>query len=203
LIQEVERYKAQVQLQRKKLRDTSVRAPFSAYVKERQVNVGQVVAPNTPVFTLVKTDPIRLRLEVPERMAPWIRTGQMARVTVEAFQDREFQGKIWRIAPTVEQSKRTFLVEALISNPSGDLKPGSYAKARVQTNTVDRIRLIPRRAMNYVFGSNKAYVVNEESVVEARDLKIGDTFGADVEIIEACRRVSRSPSLRCSGSIPE
>jgi RND family efflux transporter MFP subunit len=191
LIQEVERYRAQLNLQRKKLRDTSVRAPFVAYVKDRQVNVGQFVRPNTPLFTLVKTDPIRLRIEVPERMAPWIRVGQIAQVTVEAFQNREFQGKIWRISPTVEQSKRTFIVEALIANPEGDLKPGSYAKARVETNKSDRVKLIPRRALNYVFGTNKAYVVNAESSIEARDVKIGDAFGQDVEIIDGLEEGER------------
>jgi RND family efflux transporter MFP subunit len=191
LIQEVERSKAQVNLQRKKLRDTSVRAPFSAYVKERQVNVGQFVRSNTPVFTLVKTDPIRLRIEVPERMAPWVKVGQNADVLVEAYPERQFQGRIWRISPTVEQSKRTFIVEALIANPGGDLKPGSYAKARVRTDKSDRIKLIPRRAVNYVFGSNKAYVVDEDGVVEARDLKIGDIFGEDIEIIEGLEEAER------------
>jgi RND family efflux transporter MFP subunit len=191
LIQEVERTKAQVNLQRKKLRDTSVRAPFTAYVKERQVNVGQFVRSNTPVFTLVKTDPIRMRIEVPERMAPWIKVGQNADVTVEAYQERRFQGRIWRISPTVEQSKRTFIVEALIANPGGDLKPGSYAKARVRTDKSDRIKLIPRRAVNYVFGSNKAYVVNDESSIEARDIKIGDVFGDDIEVIEGLDEAER------------
>ena len=59
LIQEVERYKATLDLQRKKLRDTTVRAPFAAYVKDRQATVGAFVRPNTPLFTLVKIDPIR------------------------------------------------------------------------------------------------------------------------------------------------
>ena len=68
LIQEVERFKAIVDLQRKKLRDTSVYAPFAASVKERQVTVGQYVRANTPLIVLVKTDPLRLRLDVPERM---------------------------------------------------------------------------------------------------------------------------------------
>ena len=191
LIQEVERTKAQLNLQRKRLRDTSIRSPFSAYVKERQVNVGQFVQMNTPVFTLVKTDPIRLRIEVPERMAPWVKVGQNAEVTLEAYPDRQFQGKIWRISPTVEQSKRTFIVEALIANPGGDLKPGSYAKARVRTDKSDRIKLIPRRAVNYVFGSNKAYVVDEENIIQARDLKLGDNFGDDVEVIEGLKEKER------------
>jgi RND family efflux transporter MFP subunit len=183
LVQEVERTRAMLDFQRKKLRDTTIRAPFAAMVKERQVNVGQYVKSNTPVFTMVKIDPVRLRIEVPERMAPWIKVGQNAEVTLEAFQNRMFNGKIWRISPTVEQSKRTFVVEALIANPEGELKPGSYAKARVRTDKFDRITLIPARAVNFVFGANKVYVVRD-GAIEAREVKLGDRVEADVEITE-------------------
>ncbi len=183
LIQEVERFRAIVELQRKKLRDTTVRAPFSAQVKDRQVTVGQYVRANSPLITLVKIDPIRLRLEVPERMAPWIRTGQVAQVSVEAFDRQTFEGKIWRIAPTVDQTKRTFVVEALISNTNGQLKPGSYARARVPTGKVDRALLIPAKAVSYVLGSNKVYVVSN-GVIEAHEVKLGDRFDNDIEILE-------------------
>jgi RND family efflux transporter MFP subunit len=183
LIQEVERSRAMLEIQRKKLRDTSIRSPIAALVKERMVNVGQFVRPNTPVFTLVKTDPIRLRIEVPERMAPWIKVGQMSDVSLEAFPNRSFRGRIWRISPTVEQSKRTFVVEALIDNPAGELKPGSYAKASIRTDKVDRIHLVPVRAISYIFGANKAFVV-KDGVVDAREVKLGDRFGTDVEITE-------------------
>jgi hypothetical protein len=61
------------QAQRKKLRDTTVKSPFRAIVKESQVSLGQFVRTNTPLFVLVKIDPIRLRIEIPERMAPWIK----------------------------------------------------------------------------------------------------------------------------------
>jgi RND family efflux transporter MFP subunit len=186
LIQEVERFKAVLDLQRKKLRDTSVRAPFAAFVKDRQVTVGQYVRANTPLFTLVKIDPIRLRIEIPERMAPWVKQGQTAEVFVEAFSTRTFQGRIWRISPTVDQSKRTFVVEALVQNPAGELKPGSYAKARVQTGKSDPISLIPFRAVSYVLGSYKAYVVSG-GMVEAREVKLGDRFAEDVEVIEGLR----------------
>lgn len=183
LLQEIERYRAALQLQRKKLSDTTVYAPFAGSVKERTVTPGSYVRANTPLFTLVKTDPIRLRLEVPERMAPWIRNGQVADVQVEAFENRKFRGKVWRISPTVDQSKRTFVVEALIDNPGNQLKPGSYARASLPTNRVDRVRLAPTRALAYVFGSNKAYVV-KGNTIEARDVKLGDRFENEVEIIE-------------------
>jgi len=186
LIQEVERFKAVLELQRKKLRDTSVRAPFASSVKDRQVTVGLYVRPNAPLFTLVKIDPIRLRVEIPERMAPWVKVGQVAEVSVEAFLDRTFLGKIWRISPTVDQSKRTFVVEALIQNPIGELKPGSYAKARVKTDKFEQISLVPFRAINYVLGSNKIYVVRDRKI-EAREVKLGDRFDQDVEIMEGVK----------------
>jgi len=183
LIQEVERYKAVVSLQRKKLRDTTVLAPFSAAIKERQVTVGQFARPNTPLFSLVKINPIRLRLEVPERMAPWAKIGQPAQVYVEAYGDRVFQGKIWRVSPTVDQSKRTFIVEVLIENPKGELKPGSYARARIVTDKVDEVKVVPVRAVIYILGSNKAFVV-KDGVIEARDLKLGDRLEQQVEVLE-------------------
>lgn len=183
LIQQVEQYKASLQLQRKRLRDTTVRAPFAAYVKERQVTMGQYVRVNTPLFTLVKINPIRLRAEVPERMAPWVQTGQQAEVYVEAYPERRFEGRVWRISPTVDQSKRTFLVEALIQNPGGELKPGSYAKARIRTNRYEQVYVVPARAVAYVLGSNKVYAVRGDSV-EPREVKIGDRIGQEIEIIE-------------------
>jgi len=180
----VERYKATLDLQRKKLRDTTVRAPFAAYVKDRQATVGAFVRPNTPLFTLVKIDPIRLRIDVPERLAPWVRVGQQAEVMLEAFNDRKFFGKVWRIAPTVDLTKRTFLVEALIQNPKNEMKPGSYARARLATDKTETIMTVPLRAVNYVLGSNKAYVVKADNTIDVRDVKLGDRFPTEIEILE-------------------
>jgi RND family efflux transporter MFP subunit len=199
LIQEVERFKAVLDLQRKRLRDTSVRAPFDALVKERQVTAGQFVQANNPLFTLVKIHPIRLRIEVPERMAPWVKTGQTAEVSVEAFEGRVFQGKVWRISPTVDQTKRTFVVEALIDNAKGELKPGSYARARLATDLTEQVRLIPARALNYVLGTNKAYVIKDDQTIDVRDVTVGDRFPDEVEIVEGVEdgeRVAMGPLNR-------
>ncbi|MEJ7604708.1 MAG: efflux RND transporter periplasmic adaptor subunit [Bryobacteraceae bacterium] len=182
LLQEIERSRAALDLQRKKLRDTTVSAPFSGQVKERTITPGSYVRPNAPLFTLVKVDPVRLRVEVPERMAPWVRSGQIADVNLEAYGDKIFKGRVWRISPTVDQSKRTFVVEALIDNPGGLLKPGSYAKVSMPTNKVEHIRLAPVRAVAYVFGSNKAYVIKTER--GSREVKLGDRFEQLVEIIQ-------------------
>jgi len=184
LVQDIERQKALLDLQKKKLRDTTVKAPFAGSVKERQVNAGQYVRANTPLFTLVKTDPLRLRLEVPERMAPWVRNGQVVEVHLEAFENRKFSGKVWRISPMVEQTKRTFVVEALVGNPKNELKPGSYARAALPTEKTEHIRLVPVRAVAYLFGANKAFVVRDGNTIESREVKLGDRINEDVEILE-------------------
>jgi len=183
MIQAIEQYRAQLDFQRKKLRDTSVRAPFAGFVKERTINPGQFVRVNTALITLVKIDPIRLRLDVPERMAPWVKVGQMAEVLIEAYQDKKFRGKIWRISPTVEQTKRTFVVEVLIENPGGALKPGSYARARIPTDKIERIHVVPTRAVAYVYGTNKTFVV-ADGKIDAREVKLGDRFTDEIEIVE-------------------
>ncbi len=187
LVQEVERYKAVVELQRKKLRDTTVRAPFAGSVKERQITPGAYVRPNAPLFTLVKTNRLRLRLEVPERLAPWINQGQIAEVSVEAFPDRKFTGRVWRIAPTVDQSKRTFVVEVLIENPGDLLKPGSYARARLATKKIDEVMVVSQRAVSYVLGSNKAFFVTPGGTIEAREVRVGDRMEQQVEILEGLK----------------
>lgn len=184
LIQEVERNKASLDLQRKKLRDTTVRAPFAAFIKDRQAVVGAYVRANSPLFTLVKIDPIRLRIEVPERMAPWVKLGQRAEVSVEAYEGRKFEGKVWRISPTVDQTKRTFVVEALIQNGNQELKPGSYARAKLDTNKVESIRVVPTQAILYVLGTNKSYVVRKDESIDVRDVKIGERFPQETEITE-------------------
>jgi RND family efflux transporter MFP subunit len=181
-IEEVERTRAVVELQRKKLRDTNVSAPFDGQIKERAVTQGQFVRANTPLYTVVKISPLRLRIEIPERMAPWIKNGQIVDIAVEAFPDRKFTGKLWRISPTVDQSKRTFIAEALVENPQGLLKAGSYAKAHIETQKVDEVNIVPERAVAYILGVNKAFVV-KDGEVESRDVKTGDHLDDGVEIL--------------------
>lgn len=183
LVQEVERFKAIVDLQRKKLRDTNVYAPFAGSIKERQVTIGAYVRANTPLLTLVKTDTLRLRMDVPERMSPWIKVGQVAQVEIEAFEGQTFTGKIWRVSPTVDQSKRTFVAEALIDNPGSRLKAGSYARAKIPTDKSENIVLVPSKAVQYVLGSNKVYVV-KDGTIDAREVKLGDRFETEVEILD-------------------
>jgi len=103
---------------------------------------------------------------------------------VEAYEGRKFNGKVWRISPMVEQTKRTFVVEALVENSRNELKPGSYARALLPTDKNEKVLLVPVKAVTYLFGANKTYIVRNGNTVEAKEVKIGDRFDSDVEILE-------------------
>lgn len=183
LISQVAQFRASLALARKRLRDTKVEAPFTGSIRERLVHPGQYVRTQTPLFLLVNADPLRLRAEVPEKMAPWVRVGNAVELRVEAHPDRVFNGKVSRVSPAVDEQKRTFAVEALIPNGQGLLRPGFYAKAVIQTQKRERVLSIPVAAVLYTYGTNKAFVVNGGKVT-ARDLKLGERLGDTVEVIE-------------------
>ena len=184
---------AALDLARKKLRDTSIRAPFDGFIKERDVTVGQYLkaqATPTPAMGIVNIDPMRVRLKVPEKMAAWVLVGQPIQVTVEAFPDRTLSGKVWRINPSVDATTRTFDVEGLVENHGSLLKPGFFVKASIVSSQVEKVLLIPRRSMNYAYGIYKVYVVNGNKLKET-EIKIGDPSGDDVEILEGVQQGDR------------
>src|SRR6266545_2469829 len=145
-MQQVENMRASMQqtqaslnLANKRLRDTQIRAPFAGHVKAREVTTGQYLKIQTPVMTIVNIDPLRVHLSVPEKMSPWVRVGREVTLNLEAFPGRNFTGRVSRINPSVDEKTRTFEIEALVSNSSGELKPGSFVKAAIPSDKVDAI----------------------------------------------------------------
>ncbi|MBI2818169.1 MAG: efflux RND transporter periplasmic adaptor subunit [Acidobacteria bacterium] len=178
------------ELAKKKLRDTKIVAPFNGYVKERSVTVGQYLRVQTPVVTIVNIDPIRVRLKVPEKMAGWIPIGQEVTVSVEAYPDRTFTGKIWRINPSVDQQTRTFDAEALIDNNQGLLKPGFFVKSTIDSNKVEHVLLVPQKALSYAYGIYKVFQVKGDKVKET-EVRLGDRMGDDVEVVQGLSKGDR------------
>jgi RND family efflux transporter MFP subunit len=170
-------------LANKKLRDTRIIAPFSGYIKERDVTVGQYLKVQTPVMAIVNADPVRVRLKVPEKMAAWVAVGQFVTISVEAFPEREFTGKIWRINPSVDPQTRTFDAEALIENHESLLKPGFFVKASIPSRKVDSVLLIPQKALNYAYGIYKVYLLTDNHKLKEREVRVGDRIGDNVEVI--------------------
>lgn len=178
---------AALDLARRNLGYTVVRAPIDGSIKERAVSFGQYVAggsmQNTKLFTMVRDDPLKLKASVPERFQGQIRPGQEVKVQVEAYAGRDFIGAVTRVGPAVFSDTRTFPIEAKVPNREGSLKPGSFAKARVQIRLDHGVAFVPEEAVYYFVGITKAFVV-KGSAVEERQIKVGDRQDGLVEIAE-------------------
>jgi membrane fusion protein (multidrug efflux system) len=175
----------------KKLHDTVIRAPFAGQVKARMVSPGQYVRVQTPVMIVVDTDPLRVRLNVPEKMAGWVAVGQKVEVQVEAYPERTFVGKISRINPSVDPQTRSFETEALLDNGEGLLKPGFFARVKVASSHVDRTLLVPQEALRYLYGVYKVYTVDKRGVLRETEIKLGARDKDEVEVTEGLRPDAR------------
>jgi RND family efflux transporter MFP subunit len=167
----------------KKRSDAVIRAPFGGQVKDRMVTAGQYLKVQSPVMVIVNTDPLRVRLKVPEKMAGWIAVGQPVTVAVEAYPGRSFEGTLSRISPSVDPQTRSFDVEALLQNHDGILKPGFFVKSRIASRHVATMLLVPSQAVRYTYGVYKVFTVQGGSLKE-REVKLGDRAEDAVEIVE-------------------
>ena len=173
---------AAMKLAQRHLEDASIRAPFDGYVQQRMVSLGELVKAQMPVMTVVRVDPLKLLSEIPERMAPWIKVGQPLTLRVDAFPDKSFTATVSRISPGVNTQTRTFAFEALAPNSEALLKPGTFARVRLETSLVEQVMTIPYGAMQYRYGVYRAFAVDGDRLA-ARELKTGDRVGDRMEIL--------------------
>jgi RND family efflux transporter MFP subunit len=163
-------------------RDSSLVSPIDAKVRERHVSVGEYLAAGTPVVTIVRMHPLRLRLAVPERDSTLVRANQQVLVTVEG-DATQHAGRVARISPAIDEASRTLLIEAQVPNPRGELRPGSFANATIVTGSADQALLVPSSAIVTFAGVDKVLVVREGVVVEQR-VTVGRRDAGRAEILE-------------------
>ena len=146
------------------LERSHVRAAFDGAIAARIASTGDYVGIGAPIVRLVKTDPLRLRLEVPERDSAVVRVGQPVQVTVEG-DTNVFAGRIARIAPAIREADRMLPVEADVPNPGG-LRAGLFARARIVVNEREPGVTVPDHALITFAGLEKVVVVKEGKALE-------------------------------------
>ncbi len=173
--------RARVDLARKAAGDTVVKAPFSGQVAERLVSTGDYVTRGTKVATVVRIDPLRVELTVPEQYLSQVREGQAVKLTVDAYPGETFAAKVRFVSPALKTDQRALTVEAIAPNPDGRLKPGLFATAYLQKPASAPALLVPSTAVETVAGTSRVYVVNGEKA-EERIVTTGERIGDRIEI---------------------
>lgn len=156
--------RVEYQIAKKLLSDTSILAPFVGAIQVRHANRGEYVAAGSPIVTLVQSDPLRLRIEVPEREALSVRTGQMVRLTVQGETNR-FSGRITRLSPALNETNRMLLVEADVPNP-GLLRGGLFARTQIIVNPTEEGLSVPENALLTFAGIEKVVTVDKGKALE-------------------------------------
>ena len=172
---------AQLALARKNLSYAVIPAPIDGYVSERTADLGEYVSPQQKVVTIVRTNPLRIRIDIPEQAIPEVRVGQSVSITTSAWPDRNFSGRVARIAPNVSATSRTLTVEAEIENSGGALKPGQFATVRMLQERAEPAVLVPARAVVTESGVSRVYVI-KNGHAEQRLVQTGQTDGDLIEI---------------------
>jgi RND family efflux transporter MFP subunit len=168
-------------LAKKNLSYAVIAAPLDGFVVERTADLGEYVSPQQKVVTIVRTNPLRIRIDIPEQAIPEVKVGQSVSITTSAWPDKNFAGRIARIAPNVTATSRTLTVEAEIENSSNALKPGQFATVRILQERAEPAVLVPARAVVNEAGVSRVYVI-KNGHAEQRLVQTGQTDGDLIEI---------------------
>ena len=138
---------ASCDIARKKLKDTKLFTPIPGIVGLKNIEVGQMITPEVPVFTIVKTDTIFARVSVPESEIGKVELGQEAEVTVPALEDRNVNGKVRLIGAMADPQSRTYTVKIELVNPDYILRTGMIVQAKIITDRKIDILTVPGKAI--------------------------------------------------------
>src|SRR5438067_2755604 len=156
--------RSELSLAKQQLADTVVYAPMDGVVQEKKSSSGEYLAAGAPVVDIVKMDPLRLRVDVPERDSHNVRLGQSVRVSLEGDPNL-YLGYIKRLSPTISEQNRVLSVEADVRN-NGQLRPGAFVKAEVITNQSSTAVTVPSNAIVTFAGIDKVILVENGKALE-------------------------------------
>lgn len=201
--------RADAQQQRAQLDKKTIRAPFDGVVGLRQVDLGEYIGVGTPIVDLNMLDPIHVDYSVPETRLERVAPGRAIDVRVAAYPDRQFDGEILAVAPSIDASSRTLDVRARLDNPDGTLRPGMFATVSTLAAETRDVLTLPRTALSFnTYGDFVFRVVENDqgqTVASRQQVTTGTTRGEVVEILdglEAGDRVVATGLLRLRDGQP-
>jgi len=159
-------------------------APFPGTITTRTVERGDLVTEGTGtvLYTLVAIDPIRVFIEVPQTVAPSVRTGVEVAVVCREFPGRKFPGKVTRSAGALDPDLHTMTTEVQVPNPDGTLLPGMYVQAELTLPVPHRVVEIPATALYSDAQGLRVAVVDGQQKTHFAPITIERDTGATLQI---------------------
>ena len=180
----VDAAQTRVETSKQAVADTIIRAPFSGFVSSRAVAVGEFVTTATPIITLLKTNPLKLQMQVGEAEVPGITIGMGVSLEVEAFKDRKFAGTVTAVNPAVDPTSRAATIEASVENSGNMLRSGMFATARIARQGGGSGVFVPRTAVfsDQTTQSHRVFVI-QEGIAKLRVVQLGTEEDDTIQIL--------------------
>ncbi|HLI19906.1 MAG TPA: efflux RND transporter periplasmic adaptor subunit [Stellaceae bacterium] len=187
---------AQVEQQQAMIDYKVIRAPFAGRVGIRQVDIGQYLAPGTPIVTLQALDPIFVDFTLPQQALAQIAVGQKVVVHVDTYAGQDFPGAITAINSKVDTATRNVQVRASLANPDHRLLPGMFATVLIDVGAPQSYITLPQTAITYNPYGSTVYLVddkgkgaNGQEQLVARQVFVttGDTRGDQIAVLKGVK----------------
>lgn len=180
----VEASRSQVGVAQQALADTIIRAPFSGFISARPVAVGEYVSSASIVATLLRSNPIKIQIQIAEADIPAVQLGRGVSVQVDAFKDRNFAGTVTAVNPALDPTSRSAVVEARIDNGGNLLRSGMFGTARITKEGGSTGIFVPKTAVynDLSTQSFRAFVV-VDGVVKLRVVQLGTEEGDSLQVL--------------------
>lgn len=182
--------RARVAMAQKALADTVVRAPFAGAIGERFVSVGDYVTKGTKVASVLRIDPLRVELTVPEQYVSAVAVGRAVTFEVDANPGETFTGQVRYVSPSVTAATRALTLEAIVPNTAGRLKPGFFATARIEEALKRPGILVPAAAVRTIAGTARVFVIAGDRA-EERIVMTGQTVAGQIEVASGLKAGER------------
>jgi len=180
---ELDRAKFALSLSKDRLGKSTISSPIKGIVKERKVTAGDFIRAGMPILTIVQIDPLKLSFTITEKDVGALKVGQDVVFMVDPYPGREFNGSLSIIYPSLDERTRSLKAEALVGNPSLELKPGFFARVKVYTSKPKEAIVIPATSVLYE-GTTVRVFLGDGKTARERPIKIGEKYGDMIEVTE-------------------
>ncbi|MBI2823021.1 MAG: efflux RND transporter periplasmic adaptor subunit [Acidobacteria bacterium] len=162
---------------------TRIYAPLSGAVGTRYLEPGALVSPSVPILSMLNLDRVKTVVRVMESSLREVRLGLPAEVTVDAYPDQTYHGRVTRTSPFLDPDTRSAEVEIEISNPGWKLKPGMFARVKIDANIQQQALAIPRSAL-LTRGSQKGvFLLSKERTAVFQPIEVGQIHDDLVQVL--------------------
>lgn len=151
-------------------------APFAGTIIEKNAVIGELAQPDKSLFTVADLSNVWIEANLNERDLARVTTGASAEVTVQAYPEERFRGKVVYVSGVVDKESRTIRARIEVPNPGGKLKPEMFATARIEAETLGKGITVPVDAVLLVDGK-KVVFIHEADGFEFRQVEMGEDVG--------------------------